>query len=213
MKLKRILFQGDSITDVSRDRLNLEPNSPAALGGGYANHIASELLHDHPDKGLEFFNRGISGNRVVDLYSRWKVDALNLQPNLISILIGVNDLWHEFMHQNGVELDRFETVYRMLLEYTKRSLLEVQLVICEPFVLPCGVVTEAWQEDMAQRQKIVEALAAEFNAIFVPFQNVFDRACETAPAAYWAPDGVHPSPAGHGVLARAWLKAVRKVEI
>lgn len=212
MKPKRLLFQGDSITDVSRDRLNLEPNSPAALGSGYANHIASKLLHRDADSGLEVFNRGISGNRVVDLYSRWKVDALNLQPDVISILIGVNDLWHEFMHQNGVELDRFETVYRMLLEYTKSSLPDAHLVICEPFVLPCGVVTKDWQADMAQRQKLVKEIAAEFKATFVPFQRVLDKACESAPAAYWAPDGVHPSPAGHSVLARAWLKAVEEFE-
>ena len=145
---------------------------------------------------------------MVDLYARWKVDALNLHPNLISILIGVNDLWHEFMHQNGVELDRFETVYRMLLEYTKTSLPDVRLVICEPFVLACGVVTEGWQADMAQRQKIVKSLAEEFDATFVPFQTALDEACKEAPAAYWAPDGVHPSPAGHHVLAQCWLEAV-----
>lgn len=84
MNAKRILFQGDSITDVSRDRLTLEPNVPAALGSGYAKHIAAELLHRYPDRQLEFLNRGVSGNRVVDLYARWKVDALNLAPDLIT---------------------------------------------------------------------------------------------------------------------------------
>ena len=129
-KLKRILFQGDSITDTNRNKEILEANDPKALGTGYANMIAANLLKDKPKDQLEILNRGISGNRVVDLYARWKAEAINLEHDLISILIGVNDLWHEVERQNGVELDRFKTIYTLLLELTKQRLPNVKLVLC-----------------------------------------------------------------------------------
>lgn len=204
-----ILFQGDSITDAGRNRDIADPNRPAALGSGYANLIASHLLQKHPQDNLQLFNRGISGNRVTDLYARWKVDAINLQPDLISILIGVNDTWHEFMYGNGVEVDRYIAIYRMLLDYTKERLPNVQLVLCEPFVLHCGVVTDGWIVEMDQRRQVVHELAGEYDAIFVPFQSVLDDALADAGPDYWAADGVHPTPAGHRLLADAWLSAVR----
>ncbi len=204
-----ILFQGDSITDTGRNREIAEPNRGAALGSGYANLIASRLLQERPQDNLRFFNRGISGNRVTDLYARWKVDGINLQPDLISILIGVNDTWHEFMYGNGVEVDRYTTIYRMLLDYTKQRLPDVQLVLCEPFVLPCGVVTEGWIAEMAERRQVVRQLASDYRAIFVPFQSMFDKALAQAEAAYWAADGVHPTPAGHRLMADTWLDALQ----
>jgi acyl-CoA thioesterase I len=203
-----ILFQGDSITDTGRNREIAEPNRGAALGSGYVNLIAARLLQERPQDNLSFYNRGISGNRVTDLYARWKVDGINLQPDLISILIGVNDTWHEFMVGNGVEVDRYTTIYRMLLDYTKQRLPNVQLVLCEPFVLPCGVVTDGWIAEMDERRQVVRDLAGEFDAIFVPFQGVLDEALQQADPAYWAADGVHPTPAGHRLLADAWLAAV-----
>lgn len=208
-----ILFQGDSITDAGRNRENELPNNPQALGSGYPNLIAAQLLQSQPADDLQFLNRGISGNRVVDLYARWKSDALNLKPDVISILIGVNDTWHEFGSQNGVEVDRYETVYRMLLNFTKEKLPDVTLVLCAPFVLRCGVVTEEWLVEMAQRQAVVSRLAEEFGAIHVPSQTAFNEAVETAPPSYWAADGVHPTPAGHQVLANTWLDAVYHVDI
>ncbi|MFN8446368.1 MAG: SGNH/GDSL hydrolase family protein [Caldilineaceae bacterium] len=203
-----LLFQGDSITDANRSRENTTANSPSALGSGYVNLIAAKLLRSQPADGLQILNRGISGNRVVDLYGRWKVDGLNLQPDLISILIGVNDTWHGFMYDNGVEVERFATLYRMLLHWTKQQLPNVQLVLCEPFVLPCGVVTEAWMSEMSERQSVVRELANDFQAIFVPFQSAFNTAMQDAPAAYWAQDGVHPTPAGHQLMAESWLQSV-----
>lgn len=203
-----ILFQGDSITDAGRNRDIADPNRPAALGSGYANLIASHLLQQQPQDNLRFFNRGISGNRVTDLYARWKVDAINLQPDLLSILIGVNDTWHEFMYGNGVEVDRYTAIYRMLLDYTKERLPNVQLVLCEPFVLHCGVVTDGWITEMDERRKVVRELAGEYDALFVPFQSVLDEALSDAGPDYWAADGVHPTPAGHRLLADAWLSTV-----
>ena len=203
-----ILFQGDSITDAGRDREIAEANVGRALGVGYCNHIAARLLYGRPADGLQVYNRGVGGNRVVDLYARWKIDAINLKPDLISILIGVNDTWHEFTRNNGVEVDRYAVIYRLLLEYTKQQLPHVQLVLCEPFVMHCGVVTDAWVADIRQRQQIVKQLAQEFDACFVPFQSALDAVLPAASPEYWAFDGVHPTIAGHALLAECWYKTV-----
>lgn len=203
-----ILFQGDSITDAERNREIIQSNDSHALGVGYCNHIAAKLLRERPVDNLQFYNRGISGNRIVDLYARWKVDAINLNPDFISILIGVNDTWHEFTRQNGVEIDRYETLYRMSLEYTKQQLPKVRFVLCEPFVLQFGVVTEEWIVDVSQRQQIVKKLAQDFGAYFVPFQAAIEEALQYAPPEYWLADGVHPTIAGHQILAECWYKTV-----
>ena len=203
------LFQGDSITDCGRDRgAEANANHNTALGPGYAGKIGGALLAEYPGRNLQIFNRGISGHRVVDLYARWKCDAINLAPDVISILIGVNDTWHEFGGKNGVELDRFEQVYRMMLQLTQARLPEVKLVLCEPFVLPTGVVTPDWQVDICGRQEIVARLAQEFGAILVPFQTMFNEALQEAGPEYWTGDGVHPTPAGHARMAAFWRKCV-----
>lgn len=203
-----ILFQGDSITDAGRKRTIEQPNKPRRLGSGYVRFVVEDLLKRADRNTLACYNRGISGNRIVDLYARWKVDGVNMQPDLISILIGVNDTWHEFGSQNGVEVDRYEVVYRLLLNYTLERLPNVKLVLCEPFTLACGVVTDAWQEEMAQRREIVRQLADQYGAIFVPFQAMFDEAISEAPPHYWAEDGVHPTKAGHQRMANLWLETV-----
>lgn len=203
-----ILFQGDSITDAGRKYKIEQPNKPRGLGNGYVRFAVEELLKRNRGQDLVCYNRGINGTRIVDLYARWKVDGVNLQPDLISILIGVNDTWHEFNYNNGVEVDRYETIYRLLLDYTKTRLPATQLVLCEPFTLACGVVTEAWQEEMAQRRAIVRQLSDEYSAIFVPFQAMFDEALADAPPHYWADDGVHPTKAGHQRMADLWLEKV-----
>lgn len=202
------LFQGDSITDVGRKRGVAQPNKPKALGNGYVRLIVNELVKRTPQNPPDCYNRGVSGDRVVDLYARWKIDGVNLRPDLISILIGVNDTWHEFGSQNGVEIARYEIVYRLLLDYTLEKLPTVQLVLCEPFVLPCGVVTAAWQDEMDQRRAIVQKLAQQYNSLFVPFQQMFTNALAQHPASYWAEDGVHPTDAGHQLMADRWLDVV-----
>lgn len=203
-KSMTVLFQGDSITDAGRARgTTLPPN--AGLGTGYPLFVAGRALNVLADQPLCFHNRGISGNRVVDLYARWKSDALNLSPDVISILIGVNDTWHEFGSQNGVEVDRYAQIYHMLLSWTREVLPQVKLVLCEPFVLPIGAVAPAWLPEIAARSEIVKNLAKEFQTVFVPLQQVFDKALERAPAAHWLADGVHPTPAGHVLIADAWL--------
>jgi lysophospholipase L1-like esterase len=208
-----ILFQGDSITDTQRDRDVTQANHSHALGIGYCNHVAAHLLRERPADNLRFYNRGVSGDRIVDLYARWRVDAINLKPDVISILVGVNDTWHAFKAQNGVEPERYAMVYRMLLDYTRQQLPDVQFVLCEPFVLQCGEVTEAWIGEMSQRQQIVRRLADEFGAGFVPFQSALNEVLKFAPPDYWLADGVHPTIAGHRILAECWVETVTGAKI
>jgi lysophospholipase L1-like esterase len=205
-----VLFQGDSITDAGRNRDDPDRNGyGGGLGRGYALLAAGRVLADRPADGLRFYNRGISGNRVVDLYARWKIDALNLKPNLLSILIGVNDTWHGMGDRdNGVEPPRFEKMYRELLTWTRQVLPDVRLVLCEPFVLEYGAVTADWLDEMAERRDIVKRLADEFNAVHVPFQTLFDELADQAPPEFWLPDGVHPTPAAHTKMADMWLNCV-----
>ncbi len=203
-----VLFQGDSITDCQRRKEWEEPIRNREMGDGYPRLITADLRARRPQDSLDFLNRGISGNRIVDLYARWKADALNLRPDIISILIGVNDTWHDSKHSNGVEPDRFETVYRMLLEWTVKVLPGVRLVLMEPFVLPCGEVRPDWIPEMDERRGIIKRLSAEFDTLFVPLQDMFkEKAALTGPE-YWLPDGVHPSAAGHRIIADRWLETV-----
>jgi lysophospholipase L1-like esterase len=203
----RVLFQGDSITDTERKREVTGENERLGLGAGYAFLASARLLSARPQQGYRFLNRGISGNRIVDLFARWQEDTLNLKPDLISILIGVNDTWHRFS-RGGVAPAKYERVFRMLLQETKEALPQVRLVLCEPFVLSGGVVTSEWLEEMVDRRERTRRLAEEFGAAWVPFQEVFDQALKERPFEYWLKDGVHPTPAGHERMAQAWLKAV-----
>ena len=204
-----VVFQGDSITDAGRDRgQESKANHAGALGLGYAHFAAAALLTDHAGDGLEIYNRGISGNRMVDLAARIKEDVINHMPSLLSVLIGVNDTWHEFGRKAGVAVDKYERLYREFLAEIRGELPAIKLVLCEPFVLPCGVVTAEWEVEIKQRRAVVKKLAKETKAVFVPFQAMFDAAMKQAPAEYWAGDGVHPTPAGHMLMARTWLKGV-----
>ena len=206
---KTILFQGDSITDFGRSR---EPQSMTneGLGTGYPMLVAARINADAPGAGYTVINRGISGNRVVDLYARWKIDALNLKPDVISILIGVNDTCHEFGAHNGVEPERYAKVYRELLAWTKSALPDCKIVLCEPFVSVFSAVTEEWLPEINERRRIVKELADEFGALFIPFQSILDEAIAKSSPELILMDGVHPRLAGHQVMADAWVKAVRE---
>ncbi|MBN8219113.1 MAG: SGNH/GDSL hydrolase family protein [Spirochaetes bacterium] len=205
-----LLFQGDSITDCGRARDAAGPNG--GLGGGYASLIAARLLAAHPEKNLSIYNRGISGNRILDLAARIRGDVINLKPDVLSILIGVNDTWHEFNYQNGVPVPKYQRLYREFLAEVRAALPKARFVLCEPFVLSCGVVTGAWVAEMNERRAVVAGLAKEFDAVWVPFQTLFDDSLRQAPPAYWAADGVHPTLAGHQRMADQWLAATGLIE-
>lgn len=205
----KILFQGDSITDVGR---NTERGSLQSIGQGYALMVTGELAARYPGQ-YTFENRGISGNRIVDLYARIKVDCWNLEPDVISILLGVNDVWHEFGSGNGVEANRYENVYRMLIEDTLEKLPNVKFMLLEPFALPGRATEGKWEEfyaDVVKRSQIVQKLAKEYKLSFVPLQKKLDDACALCPADYWLGDGVHPTPAGHRLIADAWLEVFQR---
>jgi lysophospholipase L1-like esterase len=204
-----VLFQGDSITDAGRDRgQEKEPNNARALGSGYAFLLASHLLAQHPTAHLKIYNRGISGHKVFQLAERWDKDCIALQPTLVSILIGVNDIWHTLNgnYQGTVEI--YARDYRALIERTQRELPGVRLVICEPFVLRTGAVNEKWFPEFDLYRAAARKIATTFHAVFVPFQSMFDAAEKEAAPACWATDGVHPTLAGSYRMARAWLDAV-----
>jgi lysophospholipase L1-like esterase len=210
---KTLVFMGDSITDCGRTASNDQgPNS--GFGPGYPNLIGSKLLGEHPEDGWTIYNRGIGGHRIVDLYARWKIDALNLKPDYISILIGVNDVWHEKVRQNGVDTPRFEQFYKMLLDWSLQALPKVKFILMEPFVLEFGAVTgKDWVEDVAEKAKVVRKMARKYGTAFVPLQELFNQATKRAPMEYWLRDGVHPLPPGHQLIANAWAKAAAKVGI
>ncbi len=205
-----VLFQGNSITDAGREKEKELPNNPRSFGSGYVFIAAATLLGDLPEKDLVIYNRGISGNKVYQLADRWEKDCLELKPDVLSILIGINDYWHMRNGNYDGTIEVYEKDYRALLKRTKEKLPDVKLVICQPYaVTNTSAVDESWVAPVSQYQKIAKMMADEFDAIWVPFQKVFDEAVKHAPATYWTADGVHPSIAGAQLMAEAWLQAVK----
>lgn len=202
-----VLFQGDSITDGGRWREGSDLNH--IMGQSYPYLISSRLTYDYPRRQLRFINRGISGNTVADLLDRWQPDAIDLKPDILSVLIGVNDLDRFLQGDKDHAADQFEKRYRALLSLTKDKLPKTQLILSEPFLLAVGRISGHWDQynsELTVRQKIVRGIAADFNAKYIPCQQAFNNALREAPADYWIWDGIHPTPAGHELLAREWLK-------
>lgn len=204
-----ILFQGDSITDASRRRDLVKANDGYGFGNGYAFIAGTQILKEKADKNLTIYNRGISGNKVFQLAERWQVDCIDLKPDILSILIGVNDYWHLRQGKYEGSIETYEEGYRSLLNRTLKELPNVKLVICEPFVLPnTSVVDESWIESIREYQDVAKRICDDYNAIWVPFQTVFNNALQQAPATYWTTDGIHPTMAGSYLMAEAWLECV-----
>ena len=205
--MKTLVFQGDSITDCKRTVID-DGNS---LGLGYPNYIGAQLMGDQPEKGWNIINRGISGNRIVDLYARWKADCINLSPDILSILIGVNDTWHHFALNNGVEVPRYARFYRELLAWTREALPQVSFILMDPVVCPDVNDRNIFVPELIGRRKVIAELAKEFDAVHITLQDLFDQAFTRAPQAHWAAYGVHPTPAGHQMITDAWIQAAEKL--
>ena len=207
----RILFQGDSITDAGRSR---EDN--ANLGRGYPHLVQAALGFEEPGKHV-FLNRGISGNRIVDIYARIKRDIINLKPDVMSLLIGINDVWHDFSEDpNGVDAEKFYKVYDMLIEEIKAALPDIKIMILEPFVLKaratedeCGDKWPKFYAETLLRAEKAKKIAEKHNLPFIPLQEKFDAAAKKAQNDYWLADGVHPTPMGHELIKNEWLKAYK----
>ena len=212
---KRILFQGDSITDCDRRRSDFY-----GLGGGYPNLVKASLGLDYPGE-YEFVNRGVSGDRIVDLYARIKMDFINLQPDYASIYIGVNDTWHEINDQNGVETEKFEKIYTMLVEEILEACPQTKLILIAPYVIEgsgsCNTEDlpnkyKTFRADVAEKAAVAKRIAEKYNLSFIELQPAFDEACTKAPAANWSGDGVHPSECGHEIIKRLWIEAFEKIK-
>ncbi len=200
----KFLFQGDSITDADRRREN-DQN----YGYGYPNLFAAEVLKNKPYE-FDFVNRGISGDKIVDVYARIKMDIINLKPDYMSMLIGVNDVWHELNEANGVAEEKFEKVYDMLISEILEALPNLKIILLEPFVLKgCGTERyyDVFREEVIKRAEAVKRIADKYNLKFVPLQAKFDEAAQGGNDTYWLADGVHPTSAGHCLIKDELMKA------
>ena len=196
-----ILFFGDSITDCGQ-----QSGANEGLGNGYPMLIAAHLNARFPSRDLRFTNAGISGNRVYDLEARLQNDVLNAAPNIVSILIGINDTWRRYDSDTISKIDDFEESYNRIVSQLQSS--SARVLICEPFLLPIPDDRIAWREDLDPRIAACRRVAAKHGALYLPLDGIFAAAASTREAAFWAPDGVHPSLAGHGLIAKEWLHQV-----
>ena len=207
--MKTFLFQGDSITDANRDD---EEQINAGLGCGYAFFLASEFEKNNKDK-IKFINRGKSGDRITDVYARIKEDIINLKPDYMSILIGVNDVSHELTMNCGVSPKKFRMIYEMLIDEIKESLPEIKIIILEPFILK-GVCTEKlWNDFNSEVRKMAEIskqIAEKYDFDFVQLQNRFDELSADGNTGYWTADGIHPTIEGHHIIKEELQKVIEK---
>ncbi|MCE9588257.1 MAG: SGNH/GDSL hydrolase family protein [Verrucomicrobia bacterium] len=215
----KILFQGDSITDAFRKPEEINP--AYQLGNGYAFLVASHLAATRPDRGWEFVNRGISGHKVAEIAARWEADALQIAPDLLSLLAGVNDTQNfckythsdaslpeeEKARRDAEAFAKFQENYAWLLDSVLERKPETKILLLEPFLLEVDVVTPYWREHLSRRRQEIARIAGERGLPLVPLQEIFDDACLRAPAAHWAYDGIHPTHAGARLIADAWLQA------
>lgn len=196
-----ILFQGDSITDAGRNK-----EDPTHLGSGYVRIIASILGARLPERALRFLNRGISGNRTKDLVERWHNDCLAIRPDVLSIMIGINNVWRRYDQNDPTDVSVFEEEYRAILVQAQEAGIQ-KIILLEPFIVPVSEDWEARRDDLDPKIQVIRRLAREFQARLIALDSIFAAACTLAPSEYWAPDGVHPTAAGHGLIADAWLNA------
>lgn len=214
--MKTILFQGDSITDCGRSR-----DSDYYKGYGYPIRVIGRLGLDYPGE-YNFVNRGIGGNRVTDLYARIRADIINVKPDYMSILIGVNDVWHEVGGRcDGVSAEKFEKIYDMLLSEVIEACPGITIMILGPYVTRCTDESVKWVDngkdsffrtEVEKREAVAKKLAEKYGLKFVPLMCKFDEALEKKAEPYWTTEGVHPTEAGHELIAREWLKAFEEIK-
>ena len=205
-----ILFQGDSITDGNRGR-NEDLNH--VMGHGYQYIAGAEIMADNIGKNVRVYNRGISGNRISDLYGRWIEDTLNLNPTVLSILIGVNDILFAYANGSGSSPERYEKIYRLLLDEALEKNPEMILIIMEPFVgdnFATDKETKFFASHAKELQKSARKIAGEYNALFIPLQDMFDEYKKIIPSKELIWDGIHPTITGHELIARRWLEYVKR---
>ncbi len=200
-----VLFQGDSVTDVGRNR-----QDQSDMGYGYPMMISSWFAALYPEKNVRFLNRGVSGNRVRDLEARWEDDCIQLKPTVVSILIGINDCWRRFDSNDPTSTENFASTYKGILDRLQAANIQ-KIILCEPFVLPALEDRRRWREDLDPKIHVVRDLARQYKALLLPLDGIFSSASSFKAPGFWTPDGVHPSPAGHALIAKEWLKLTQRL--
>ena len=215
MENLRLLFQGDSLTDGGRNKDVQVPNS--GLGGGFVGLIASRILCENPN--VEIYNRGVNGNRIIDMYARWIEDALNIPFNVISVLNGINDIGFDIRQNRGADAQKYEFVFDRILYETKERHPYADIILCEPFLIKRVYEKlndiyenwERWNAAIEERGEIVRKLSKQYGALFVEFRPAIDNALKIAPAEHWSVDCIHMTHAGNELLARTWLNAATPI--
>lgn len=212
--MKRILFQGDSITDAGRNREDFY-----SLGYGYPLLVSATMAADYPGE-YEYVNRGVGGDLLADLYNRLESDFIELKPDYASIFIGTNDAWNDLDNGRPIQTEAFEKMYVDMLERIYAACPGIKLMLLSPAIME-GKFSENTQEQpdrlnqfrahVASRIEVVRRLAEKYQLPFVDVQAVYDAACRRADASFWTGDGAHPTPAGHELIKRAWLEAFAKL--
>ncbi len=197
-----ILFQGDSITDAHRSHWGTYD-----LGTGYVMMISEHILAEQPEAGVKFLNRGISGNRIRDLRKRWQKDCLNLKPDIVSILIGINDTLGTFLWGEPTSIKDFEEDYVAILDLNRKNL-NTQIILLEPFLLPLSKEQIVMRTDVNARIGVVRKMAEEFDTELIRLDFVFSEAAKQKPPEFLVTDGIHPTPTGHALIAESWLNNV-----
>ena len=194
-----ILFQGDSITDAGRNFATDD------LGPGYAGKVGAYLATFCADKNIKVINKGISGNRVKDLKARWQAECIDLQPDVLSILIGINDTWRRYDSNDPTSCEAFENTYREILTEVKEKLPNCRIILIEPFIIPVDPSKEEWRVDLDPKIGAIRKLAREFGTDYIPMDGLYQELCAKEDPAAYSGDGVHPNDAGHAFLAKQWL--------
>ena len=199
----RILFQGDSITDAGRDRRNYYN-----MGNGYPKYASEIIAKRHPELDVEFINLGIGGNRTDQLFDRLYKDAIAIEPDIISILIGINDVWHRYGGDRVMTTDeQIELNYRTILKEL-RAKTNAKIMMLSPYLLDCED-KEAIREDLKSVLPIIRSLAEEYADVYVPLDEHFEKALKSAPEKlYYSKDGVHPNENGARFIGEIYADAI-----
>jgi len=202
----KILFQGDSITDAGRDKRNYHH-----MGNGYPKFASKFISEAHPETEFEFINFGISGNRTCQVFDRLYKDGIEFQPDIFSILIGINDVWHRYGGERIATTDaQIETNYRAILERVKRET-NAKIIMLSPYLLDCDD-KPLMREDLKTVLPIVKKLAEEFADVYVPLDEKFEEALKTQPEPkFYSGDGVHPNQNGAEFIGKLYAEAVDKL--
>ena len=212
-----VLFQGDSITDWGRTSLKRAKDDLGEIqsaeeegnyGIGYVSSAVQQFHALFPDMGVRFINRGISGNRTKELAERWEKDCLQLRPDVVSILIGINDTWRRFDSDDPTDAKQFEANYRRILDLTKENLPNAKIILMEPFLLPMKEEEKLWRADLDEKIQVVRSLSREYRTELIPLDGIFHQACTKCSYDFFSIDGVHTTYNGSALIAEHWMRCV-----